>query len=182
MPHPPLEIERVYLLRAAPDIPPSAVTDTWRIEQGYFTAPSDDASPTPASTRGLPQPGRLRRITHPDGRIACFHTIKHGQGLVRVEEEHPITNDEFEHLWPRTEGLRLRKTRTRAVHDGLTWEIDRFDDLPLLLAEVELPRAEMMPAVPPWLEPLIVREVTEEPRFRNANLARIIGRGEPAPG
>lgn len=170
----PLEIERTYLLTAMPSVPGEA--EVWRIEQGYLgDDPVDGGAPD-----GVKE-GRVRRITHPNGEVACYFTIKRGEGLVRTEEERAISEEEFGRLWPRTTGRRLTKTRYRVRHEGFTWEIDRFDDVNLVLAEVELPDAEAVPPVPAWLAPLIARDVTEEPAFRNYRLALAIGRGEPIP-
>lgn len=171
----PLEIERTYLLSAMPTLPSGA--EVWRIEQGYLAGGGmDDESNNDETSEG-----RLRRITRPDGGVQCFFTLKRGEGLVRTEEEREVTEAEFEDRWPRTKGRRLTKTRYRIRHAGLTWEIDRFDDVDLALAEVELPDAEATAPMPDWLRPFIVREVTEEPAFRNYRLALAIGRGEPVP-
>lgn len=164
----PLEIERTYLLSAMPTLPDDA--EVWRIEQGYLAG----------GANGMNE-GRLRRITRPDGGVQCFFTLKRGEGLVRTEEERVISEAAFEERWPQTAGQRLRKTRHRVQHEGFTWEVDRFDDVDLVLAEVELPDAAAVAPVPPWLGPFIVREVTEEPAFRNYRLALAIGRGEPIP-
>lgn len=166
----PLEIERSYLLRGLPPLPPGA--EVWRIAQGYL----------PADAKALVGvEGRLRRVEHPDGRIEHVHTVKQGFGLVRTEVERALERGEFDRLWPLTAGCRLTKTRHRvpaADGSGLTWEIDRFDGLDLVLAEVELPSADVVPAIPPWLDGWIVRDVTEEPEYRNSRIAlRVHGSG-----
>jgi CYTH domain-containing protein len=59
------------------------------------------------------------------------------------------------------------------VRDGaLTWEIDHFLDRDLTLAEVELETADAKPAPPDWLQPHVVREVTDDAAYLNYNLAR----------
>lgn len=159
--HEPQEIERSYLLRGMPPLPPHG--EVWRIAQGYLAA---DAS-------GGPE-GRVRSIEHPDGRMEYVHTIKHGFGLVRKEVERAIDQREFARLWPLTKERRLAKVRHRVAagdESGLVWEIDRFLDMDLVLAEVELPAAEVIPTIPPWLAGWIVREVTEEPEYRNSRIA-----------
>lgn len=157
----PLEIERVFLLRQLPDLPKH---DALKIEQGYL--PDD-------GTAGLE--GRVRRTTK--GRaVLCNHTVKRGLGLVRTEVERVITLEEFERLWPSTVGRRISKTRHKVKDGALTWEIDRFDGLDLVLAEVELPSPDTPVTPPAWLAPHIVREVTEEPEYRNYELAKRLGR------
>lgn len=181
---PPLEIERSFLLRGMPPLPPGPPRpEVWRVAQGYL--------PEGAKT-ALGVEGRLRRIEHPDGRIEWVHTVKSGFGLVRTEVESAITEAEFDRLWPFTEGRRLTKTRYRVRPPSdvaerptsagaqaargpalrpLIWEIDRFDGLDLVLAEVELPSADAPAPIPSWLEDWIVREVTESPEYRNSQIA-----------
>lgn len=164
-PHaPPLEIERVFLLDRMPTLPPGAIA--LQIEQGYLPEESDDAT-------GLEhvREGRIRRITKPDGSVHCMHTIKRGVGRVRTEIEQPMTLEQFEQLWPRTRERRIIKTRHKVAQDELTWEVDQFCDLLLVLAEIELPRADTEVTLPPWLAPHVVREVTDEPEYRNFALA-----------
>ncbi len=151
MPH--LEIERKYLLQSMPQLP--ATARAYRMEQGYFAD----------------EPGRLRRTRAPDGTVTYTHTVKKGVGLVREEIERELTADEFKSLWPRTAGRRLTKTRTKVPEDNLVWEIDDYDALDLLVAEVELPTPETKVTVPDWLAPHVIREVTGEPEYGNHQLA-----------
>jgi CYTH domain-containing protein len=55
---------------------------------------------------------------------------------------------------------------------GLAWEIDVFEDRPLVLAEVELPSADAEAPPPAWLARHVVREVTDDPAYANSALAR----------
>ena len=159
-----LEIERVFLLARAPDLPPGAVS--LRIEQGYLPAPRSD--------RELE--GRLRRIERPDGVIDFIHTIKRGSGLVREEVEHAIDRATFEREWPRTERQRLSKTRHEVREGDHIWQIDLFDQPEgLVLAEVELEGVDDEVAIPPWLAPHIIREVTEDAALTNRAIARRLG-------
>lgn len=136
--------------------------EVWKIEQGYLPKGSADS---------VFLEGRIRRITHADGRVECVHTIKQGIGLVREETERSIDRATFDLEWPRTEGRRLEKVRTRIQCGERMWEIDQFTSLPLILAECELPSADTPLALPEWLAPVVDREVTEEPAFRNFALA-----------
>ena len=162
------EIERVWVLRAAPVIPPEVSVETWRIEQGYLAPIAE--SEAEFARIGFPE-GRLRRIVEPDGAERFVHTVKSGSGVVRMEREHEVTRAEFERSWPRTEGRRLMKTRHRARVGGLVWEIDVFDGLPLVMVEAELGDAEQRFDMPRWIEELVVKEVSEDARYRNAALA-----------
>ena len=55
------------------------------------------------------------------------------------------------------------------------WEIDQFLGIDLVLAEAELPSMETELVLPAWLQARVIREVTEEPAFRNFELARSSG-------
>ncbi len=158
------EIERAYLLDRLPELPAGA--EVWRIEQGYLpeSLPGDQGIVAPLE-------GRLRRVIMPDDTVCFTHTIKRGKGLVREELERSMTETEFSRHWPRTESRRLSKTRHRITVGELIWEIDDFDQLDIVLAEVELTDVDMKVEIPDWLASHIVREVTDEPEFRNYELA-----------
>jgi CHAD domain-containing protein/CYTH domain-containing protein len=155
------EIERKYLLRELP--PEVGAAPMSEIEQGYLP--------------GARVAERLRRMVDVDTGDGSEHerllrTVKVGNGLSRTEIEEEMPRDVFEAMWPLTEGRRVRKRRYR-VHDGpLTWEIDEFLDRELVIAEVELGRADAEVEIPAWLERHVVREVTAEPEYANQNLAR----------
>lgn len=154
-----LEIERRYLLSALPRLPGAPVA--LEIEQGYLGGPAGGE-------------GRLRRTTRAGKRTVCHFTVKRGDGLVREEHEMEIEPDEFSRRWPDTVGRRLRKRRHIVPVDGhpsQVWEIDEFLDRPLVLLEIELERPTEQPDIPPWLRAVLVREVTDDPRYRNLSLA-----------
>lgn len=151
-----LEIERKYLLRELPAL--LAGRPARLLEQGYLPG-----------TRLLE---RLRRVRDLDGRERYWRTIKDGTGVVRLELEEETEAGLFAALWPLTVGRRVSKERHAVPHGALVWEVDRFTDRELVLAEVELPDAAMQPEAPAWLAPYVVREVTGEGAYVNANLAR----------
>jgi CYTH domain-containing protein len=111
------------------------------------------------------------RVRYDDG-SACL-TIKGGTGLVRTEVEVDLAHADAESLWPLTEGRRLEKRRWRVPIDGgLVAELDEYEGAlaGLRTVEVELPdlvAAEAF-APPSWFG----REVTGDPRWSNASLAR----------
>lgn len=150
-----LEIERKYLLRSIP--PAARVAPALEIQQGYL--PGDRIA------------DRVRQVST-GKEVHRYRTIKGGSGLSRVEVEEEVPSALYDHLWPLTEGRRVFKRRHAISDGGLVWEIDDFSDRELVLAEVELP-TESTPVVPPeWLKPYVVREVTGEEEYANANLAR----------
>ncbi len=164
---PALEIERTYLLDHLPDFPPDVLV--YRLEQGYLPDPSNADEDNPVE-------GRLRRTVKADGSVIYTHTMKRGMGLVRQETERTISQSEFDNLWPRTAGRRLSKTRYFVTVGEHLWAIDDFDELTVVMAEVELPTPETNVTLPDWLAAVLVREVTEEPAFRSYSLA--VGAGK----
>ncbi len=62
----------------------------------------------------------------------------------------------------------IEKVRHEIRFGGLIWEIDEFGGVNegLIVAEVELEHADQEVALPPW----IGDEVTDDPRYYNANL------------
>ncbi len=159
-----VEIERKFLLHSVPDA--ASRTPGIRIAQGWLP--------------GERLRERLRRSVHPDGRVEWTRTVKLGTGVRRVELEEPTDPMLFESLWPLTAAARVEKVR-HAVPDGaFTWEIDVFLDRPLLLAEVELPSEDTVVQLPEWLAPCVEREVTGDPAYVNANLARAPRPASPA--
>ncbi len=152
----PLEIERKYLLRGCP--PEAAVAAGIRIEQGWLP--------------GKILRERLRRSTYPTGVARHTRTVKFGGGLSRIELEEDTERTLFDALWPLTVARRVYKRRHAIREGGYTWEIDVFTDRDLVLAEVELQSEHDHPELPKWLSHWVIREVTGEPEFFNAALAR----------
>jgi adenylate cyclase len=146
------EIERKFLVKSLP-------ADLMRyprkeIAQGYPIVANDGAEV------------RLRKI---GGRY--FQTIKSGGGKVRTEVEIEITKEQFDVLWPATEGKRLEKIRYIIPHRGRKIELDVYRGklAGLLVAEVEFDSAEESErfSPPAWFG----KEVTEDKRYKNKNLA-----------
>lgn len=152
----PQEIERKYLLRALP--PEARQVPPTRIDQGWIP--------------GTVLRERLRRSTRPDGSVRCTRTIKFGPTRARVEIEESTSDALFEAMWPLTRDARIRKLRHAVPHSDHVWEIDVFLDRDLVLAEVELRSSDDEAVVPAWLAPFVEREVTDDPAYLNAVMAR----------
>jgi CYTH domain-containing protein len=150
------EIERKYLLRALPKLP--RAREILEIDQGYLP--------------GKTLVERLRRQRSRKGELRYFRTVKVGMGVERTELEEETDPKTFEHLWVLTDGRRLRKRRYVVPNGDDVWEIDEFLDRSLVLAELELARADATITVPDWLKSVMVREVTEEPAYTNRSLAK----------
>ena len=153
-----LEHERKLLLSG---LPPRAAEDVGvEIAQGWLP--------------GSRLRERIRRVRGGEGE-RFFRGIKRGVGAARLEAEEETTREVFEALWPLTEGRRVTKRRHRVRDGSLVWEIDAFTDRDLIVAEVELPARETDVAVPDWLGPLVVRDVTDDPAYVNERLAATPG-------
>lgn len=149
-----MEIERKFLVYNQPRLPRASKL----IRQGYLAIDDNAASSV-----------RVRQRGHEH-----TLTVKAGaQGISRHEVELEISGEEFEELWPLTHGSRLAKRRFVIVYGADRIEFDLFLAGPLdglMLAEVEFDSVEQAQAFtpPPWFD----REVTLEPMFTNAWMAR----------
>ena len=99
-----------------------------------------------------------------------FITVK-GQsvGASRSEYEYEIpVTDANEMLDRLCERPLIEKTRYRIPGAGVVWEVDEFggENRGLIVAEVELEREDQQVSLPEWID----REVTDDPRYYNANL------------
>ena len=160
-----VEVERKWLVPEAPADALAAPSDL--IEQGYVTIGSDGAET------------RLRRRGE-----RCFLTVKSGLGMSRAEHEVELSIDQFEALWPATEGVRLIKRRYQVPgEDGRLIELDVYEGelAGLTVAEVEFddPWGAESFVAPYWFG----REVTDDPAYKNQRLAMTrgasLGFGEP---
>lgn len=101
-----------------------------------------------------------------------FLTVKRGSGRERLEEEIGITAEQFEALWPATEGRRLSKRRFYVPLDGLTAEVDVYGGLldGLITAEVEFEASSDSQGFDPpaWFG----NEITGDARYANQALAK----------
>jgi CYTH domain-containing protein len=132
------------------------------IVQGYLAIDSNGAEV------------RLRKIGD-----RCYETHKSAGRLQRRELEIELNRDQFDTLWPGTEGRRIEKIRYRIDEGGQKIELNLFrGDLEgLVLAEVEFPSREKSEEFEPpnWFG----EEVTEDSRYKNQNLAQ---KGAPENG
>ena len=143
-----LEIERKFLVTGAQWRRP----DAQRLSQGYLSRDKQ----------------RTVRV-----RIAgeqAFLTIKgETRGATRAEFEYEIPVADAGQLLAMCEGPLVEKLRHVLVHAGHTWEVDEFlgDNQGLVVAEIELASEQAPFDKPDWLG----REVTDDPRYYNSNLA-----------
>ena len=103
----------------------------------------------------------------------AFLTVKGpAAGAARDEYEYPIPRRRRRR--DARAALRRRRASRRSAtasrSRGRTWEVDVFagENAPLVVAEVEIERADAAVVLPPW----VGAEVTDDPRYTNAALAR----------
>jgi len=146
------EIERKFLVRELPRDLTSYPHN--KISQGYLVS-LDDGTQV-----------RLRK----KGENYSL-TFKRGTGNVREEREVDLSAEQFDALWPATEGKRLVKTRYEIPLGDRVVEIDVYHSRHegLVVAEVEFDdEAEAKAFQPPdWLG----EDVTGDPRYSNQLLA-----------
>jgi len=108
-----------------------------------------------------------------------YLTIKGGaQGISRHEFEYEIPLSDAEELLEMCDRPLIEKTRYKILHHELVWEVDEFwgDNEGLIIAEVELTDPDQPLQLPDWVD----REVSYDPRYFNAALARQPYRSWPA--
>lgn len=130
-----------------------------------------DGTPGVPMRQGYLSEGALTTIRVRIAAARAWLTIKGGaEHGVRPEFEYEIPVAEAEAMLALCSGEVVEKVRHCVPHAGHTWEIDVFAgaNQPLITAEVELDAPDEVVEMPPW----IGREVTGEPRYLNASLAR----------
>ena len=148
-----LEIERRFLVRG--DGWRSCAGSPQRLRQGYLAS----------SAEGITVRIRMR------SNGPAWLTLKaaaDSSGIARHEFEYSIPAADAEALWELAPH-RLEKTRYSLMLEGGDWVVDCFSgcNAPLILAEVELDRADRTLSLPDWCG----EELTGESRWANAVLA-----------
>ena len=148
-----LEIERKWLVADPPADALAVAGD--QIRQGYLAIAGDGTEV------------RLRRRGE-----RCFLTVKSAGGLVRGEREVEISPEQFDALWPATDGRRLEKLRrVLDAGGGARIELDVYAGAlsGLVVAEVEFADRDAAARFdsPDWFG----REVTGEAAYKNQRLA-----------
>lgn len=148
-----MEIERSFLIEHDPPVAPERVE---HIDQGYLAIDRDGTEV------------RIRRR----GNDMTLTVKSPDEGRSRVEEELELDAERFERLWPLTAGRRVEKDRQLvSLPGGLTAELDIYAGALAGLRVVEVEFASEPDAVeftpPAWFG----RELTDDGRYRNRELA-----------
>jgi len=156
-----LEIERKFLLSDMPRVKPD---NFMLIEQFY------------CQHKKLKY--RVRSITSWEDnkrKVEYVQTIKN-KIEPGVYEEHEIGLNEgaFNDL-KRYSNKRIAKYRyIYKINKKLKWEVDIFQDMKLVIAEIEIPTKDFKFKIPEYIKEKIIMEVTEFEQFTNFNLAKEI--------
>jgi CYTH domain-containing protein/8-oxo-dGTP pyrophosphatase MutT (NUDIX family) len=149
-----LEIERKYLVRTAFFLDRLDSFPHFKIFQGYAVVGQDGREV------------RLRAVGD-----KYFLTVKGAGHLSRFETEITITQEQFDALWPATDGRQIEKTRYKINYHDSVIDLDVYEGKlqGLVTAEVEFPSEEAsMEFTPPqWFGD----EVTHDDRYKNMHLA-----------
>jgi adenylate cyclase len=96
-------------------------------------------------------------------------------GATRDEFEYEIPVEDARHMLDVMCEVAVEKTRWIVPNEGHDWEVDEFGgaNAGLVVAEIELEDEAEAFARPPW----VAEEVTHDPRYTNASLARAPWRG-----
>ncbi len=144
---PPAAPERRFLVTAIP--PQGRGGDVEELEQGWLPGDGRESVGVTRSPLGEEwfrrAPGRGR-----PGRVEA------------------ISRADFEAYWPLTDGRRIAKRRHLAT-SAQGWHFDEYIDRPLVLAVAEEGNAE---EPPPWVDAVLVREVSAERAYLDEALAR----------
>lgn len=159
-----IEIERKYLLAEPPDLDEIRAhcgeVEVSEIEQRYVDAPA-----------GVER--RVRRKV--SGGVTTYVLTEKramaGSNLARAEDEDAIDVERYEEVATGTVGAVIRKLRHTFVHEGQAFELDQFmEPIGAWVLEIELDDPGDEVRLPPFLA--IAREVTDDPAWRNAAIAR----------
>lgn len=162
-----LEIERRFLVAGQEWLRHSLVE--MRLRQGYLSRPGDGLTVRVRTSEPLrggreAQAWLTLKAPSPCGRPQASA----GPALSRLEFEYAIPQADAEAMLELTEQWLVKRRHALDLPGG-QWVLDVFegDNAPLLVAEVELERADQPVAVPAWC----VRELTGRHDLSNAALA-----------
>lgn len=164
---PGFEIERKYLLSEVPSGEDLAAHGARAEDLTQYYLAND---------RGAPL--RRLRVLGVGPTARYLYTEKRALGgITREEREHSLDASEAAVLLGQADPAfaPIRKVRWTWEEDGQTWELDVFvAPADLVLLEVELSSADEAVTVPAWLGASL--DVSEDPRYQNAELARSLAR------
>jgi len=147
------EIERKFLLKRFPKL--EKINTVYQIEQWYY---SDGY--------------RYRKqLEVPTNKLSIIRTKKTNisKGVFQ-EEEVSLSLEEFNDL-DLSNSISVKKVRTVVKYKGLKFEIDKYENMNVVILEVELEDINQPISFPKYLEREILYEVTGIKEFSNRKLA-----------
>jgi len=157
-----LEIERKFLLKALPTTAYQAPPKI--IEQCYVW------------NEEIKNHIRYRGEKNQDGSMIYYTTIKVAAGgddsgaIVNTEQEEEIQREEFVKNFQSSD-KKIGKMRYMIDYKGLMWEVDKFMNMDLVVAEVELDSEDQVFEIPPEIQKVLIMEVSGFKEFKNYSLA-----------
>jgi CYTH domain-containing protein len=163
----PLEIERKYLLK---DIPNRAPDQRLEIKQYYCEDKKHKRNFRLRETVYWTNDGMTRNVEY-------FETTKKfiSPGIY---EEHEISLNKgaFDDMMKYAKSS-ISKTRyIYKINKKLKWEVDVFNNMRLVVAEIEIPDMAYKFSIPKYIKDVLLMEVTEFTCFTNKNLAKSYGK------
>jgi len=155
-----LEIERKFLLKRLPKVKP---VDNIDIIQYYWKNPA-----TNIWERFRYQKSKLT------GDKKYIHCIKINKGPgINEETETDITKAEYKEAILKCTKT-ISKNRHIYIQDDIKWEVDKFKNIDVVVAEAEIPSMEYDLKIPRYIQNKMIMEVTEFKEFSNRSLARSV--------
>jgi CYTH domain-containing protein len=146
-----LEFERKFLLLKQPVLKADVV---YRVEQHYF---GDD---------------RIRRTSTEGENDVFYHTIKKNlRPGVNSENEKKISRSDYYNLLEKSKSFIIKHRHCYFIGD-LKWEVDVFEDISLVVAEVEYPKEDYKIKIPKFIEDVMIMEVTNFREFSNKSISK----------
>lgn len=164
-----MEIERKYLLQHYP----AAL-----IEQGTLVVEKEQLIEQTYLALDGDQELRVRKIIDTEtGETAFTHTFKKGWGLAREEVEYAISEGLYEQVVKAHGAIPLTKRRVTARWEDRIVEIDNYNQIELLVLEVEFPSLEAAEQfVPPaWFG----QDISTEKQYSNKKVWRDLQARKP---
>lgn len=159
-----VETERKFLLKNIPK-PNNKLKEIISIFQIYSNDKKTDFS----------ERVRMSLITTKNSsELKFYHTTKKRISKLSQEEiENEINHLKFNslsNLFLRNGGGSISKTRYVFKDGKLKWEVDKFDSINIIIAELEIPDENYKFVIPKYIKDEIISEVTGTKEFSNKNL------------
>lgn len=115
------------------------------------------------------------RKSEVNGKIQYFKTIKNTlREGVSMEDENSISKKKFNKKVKKCD-RKISKTRyVKNIENDLFWEIDVFDNINMVMAEIEIPSEDYEVEYPDWIDDNMIKDVTGIKEFSNRRMAEKI--------